>query len=267
MRITDAFAPFLTDAGQPDYTVNITDTDKLAEFEGSPIFGNFGFSVYRDENGFVRVYHDHRQNDRRYAYGRLGRDGKTVTVKRLPGNELFFSESHNTFAHIGLEELFIHSNAVSIHAAVVKTPLGGVLFSGASGIGKSTQAQLWIQYADARLINGDRAVLRKSGNRWRAYGSPYAGSSRCYVNDSTEIRAVVFLQQGNATSVRRLSTADGFRHIYANLTVNTWNPEFVAAASGLAEDAAAAIPVYYMSCTADAGAVRTLYKELSGGKI
>ena len=47
-----------------------------------------------------------------------------------------------------------------LHSSYVLTQSGAaVLFSGPSGIGKSTQAALWQQYAGADVINGDRTLL------------------------------------------------------------------------------------------------------------
>lgn len=88
-----------------------------------------------------------------------------------------FSETHNCFSHIGFEELLIGRDRLTLHASLVDSPYGGLLFSGVSGVGKSTQGDLWERFADASLINGDRPILRKTSDGWMASGSPYAGSS------------------------------------------------------------------------------------------
>ena len=102
-----------------------------------------------------------------------------------------------------------------LHASFVSTRYGGLLFSGVSGIGKSTQADLWQRYEGAELLNGDRTVLRRMDGVWTAFGSPYAGSSNCFVNESRPVRAIVLLSQGSACSLRRLSPAAAFRGLYA----------------------------------------------------
>ena len=47
-------------------------------------------------------------------------------------------------------------DAMVLHCSVLKVKSGVILFSGPSGIGKSTQAGLWTKYRKARVINGDR---------------------------------------------------------------------------------------------------------------
>lgn len=52
-------------------------------------------------------------------------------------------------------------DAMVLHCSVLKVKSGVILFSGPSGIGKSTQAGLWTKYRKARVINGDRTLLKK----------------------------------------------------------------------------------------------------------
>ena len=76
----------------------------------------------------------------------------------------------------------------------------GLLFSGPSVIGKSTQAALWERHG-ARLLNGDRTVLGPGPAGWTAWGSPYAGSSRCFCSEQRTIGAIVVLEQAPADGV------------------------------------------------------------------
>lgn len=60
-----------------------------------------------------------------------------------------------------------------------------ILFSGPSGIGKSTHADLWVKHRGARVINGDRTLLQKLGDRPRmSLGWPICGSSEICHNES-----------------------------------------------------------------------------------
>lgn len=63
-----------------------------------------------------------------------------------------------------------------LHSSYVLPPNGkAVLFSGPSGIGKSTQAALWQRYAGADVINGDRTLIRTDD--LTANGVFYSGTS------------------------------------------------------------------------------------------
>lgn len=159
----------------------------------------------------------------------------------------------------------MHERRMMLHSACVDTPLGGLLFSGPSGIGKSTQADLWCRYAGGRLINGDRSILYRTDGGWKAYGSPYAGSSKCYVNESCRVRAILFLQQSSECRLRLMDTAEGFRRIFSCLTVNSWDSWFVSKACDFALEIAETMPVYEFSCTPSRNAVEMLRERLSSG--
>lgn len=120
--------------------------------------------VFRTEDGFFRVFHDRREGDRPYAVGHLEQDGRE-TIEYLEADRGFFSETANCFSHIALEALLLQRDAMILHASFVSTRYGGLLFSGVSGIGKSTQADLWQRYEGAELLNGDRTVLRRMDGR------------------------------------------------------------------------------------------------------
>lgn len=259
---TENFRPFVGGGGRHCVTVAVREIDRLPEFHTSPVFENIIFSVFPDGEGYLRRYHDHKEHDRPYAVTRLLPDENRVHIDYCAGDDLFFCESQNCFSHIALEELLLWQDRLILHASFVETPFGGLLFSGPSGIGKSTQADLWVRHAGAQLINGDKTVLSPEPTGWWAHGSPYAGSSRCFVNRSVPLRAVVMLEQGAACILRRLPAGEAFRRLYANTVVNSWNAAYVARVCALLTALAAAVPVYQLTCTPDKAAVDILKTEL-----
>lgn len=262
VTMTENFRPFAHPGGRRRITVEVREVARLPELHTAPVFENILFSVFPDGDGYLRRYHDHKEHDRPYAVTRLLPDENRVRIDYLAGDGEFFCESQNCFSHIALEELLLHCSRLILHAAFVDTGFGGLLFSGPSGIGKSTQAALWEQYALAQLINGDKTILNPETSGWWAHGSPYAGSSRCFVNRSLPVRAIVMLEQGVACTLRRLPAGEAFRKLYANTIVNSWNVAYVARVCALLSELAAAVPVYHLTCTPDKAAVDTLRAEL-----
>lgn len=258
---TENFRPF-AGGGSRRVTVEVQEVECLPEFQTPPVFENILFSVFPDGAGYLRRYHDHKEHDRPYAVTRLLPDENRVRIDYLTGDDLFFCESQNSFSHIALEELLLHHDRLILHASFVDTSFGGLLFSGPSGIGKSTQADLWVRHAGAQLINGDKTVLSPEPAGWWVHGSPYAGSSRCFVNRSVPLRAVVMLEQGAQCNLRRLPAGAAFRKLYANTIVNSWSAAYVARVCALLTALAAAVPVYQLTCTPDKAAVDILKTEL-----
>ena len=186
-------------------------------------------------------------------------------MEYLTGDQQFFSETANCFSHIALEEILLHFDRLILHASLVETQWGGLLFSGPPGIGKSTQAALWEREEGAVQLNGDRPILSRDSNGWTAWGSPYAGSSRCFVNRGAPIRAVVMLDQGTTCRLTRLPVAAAFQRLYAQTTVNAWNPAYVQRVCTLLTQLAEEIPIYHLICTPDRRAVEILRDRLQQG--
>ncbi len=264
VAVTENFKNFAGSAGRPDWTVTFQEVDALPETPGKEVFRNYFLAVYGSEGSYLRRYHSHTDFDRPYAVTDCDWDSGTVRVRCLGGDRDRFAGSTGCFAHIGFEELLIGRGRLILHASLVDSPFGGILFSGASGVGKSTQGELWKRYEGSQVINGDRPILYKGAEGWLACGSPYAGSSDYHVNASVPIAAVVMLEQDDACSIRRLPTADAFRNLYAGTVMNSWNAAYMDAACDLLTDLSGSVPVYHLRCTPDRAAVETVKAVLRG---
>lgn len=250
----------------PDYTAVFRKVPKLPEFETEPVASGTGFHVFRTDESFTYQFVgiDHMP----YAVSRRNLAERTVAVSYLERGRDNITHDGGAFFHIGWEAILLRERRLILHACCVEASSGGILFSGVSGIGKSTQGDLWRRYEGARLINGDRPILYKQEDGWYAYGSPYAGSSKCHVNEHTKVRAIVMLAQAENCSIRKLSGAEAFRSVFAQTTVESWDPESVEAVCDLSEQLITDIPVYKLSCTPDKNAVdllkETLLEEVGG---
>ncbi len=259
------FSPFLTDSPQPGYLVEYREVNALPEPEGPLLYRCESYQVYSDgAGGFARWYTDGMKGFLRFARAATDWSRKCVLVEYLHSERELVSAMGNCFSFGGWEQLLLRENRLLLHASCVDTPYGGLLFSGPSGIGKSTQAALWEKYGSARLINGDRPILRPTEQGWLAYGSPYAGSSHRHLNECCPVRAVVLLKQAPACSLRRLGVGEGFRKVFAGVTVGTWDAEGLSLACDLVERLVSEIPICELACTPDAAAVELLRRTLEG---
>lgn len=265
LYITQKFEPFISDS-LPDYQATFCEAKKLPSLSGNLLYSEKGYDVFISEKGaYFRKFKDSAKNGLIYALGKYDFAEKRIAIEYLPEGYGNLKQSDNSFFHIAWETLMLREQRLIFHASCVDTVYGGVLFSGRSGIGKSTQGDLWCKYEKASLINGDRPILHKTNDKWMAYGSPYAGSSNCHRNANTQISAIVMLKQAKTCTIRRLKTAEAFRKIYAELTISTWDFVCVKNACELAEQLVSEIPVYEMACTPDYMAVELLKRVLQGG--
>ena len=262
LRQTEPFLPFRAQPGPVSRTVRYCTADSLSLPEGPVVYQTMFFTVHNTEDGLIKMYRDPKEGGRPYAVRRVMNRGSLVEIRYRPEDPRFFCETGNAFYHAALEEWMLRCGGVILHASLVEVNGCGILFSGPAGVGKSTQAALWQEEMGAELINGDRVILRRPGPCWRGYGSPYAGSSRCWRNASAPASAIVLLEQGAENQLRAVGPLDAFRGVWSGLTLNSWNPVFVDWASRMTQSLIASVPVYRLTCRPDAGAVQLLARAL-----
>ena len=90
----------------------------------------------------------------------------------------------------------VQKHMIQVHSSLVEYNGYGVMFLGPSGIGKTTQAELWNQYLDALIINGDCVFVEDKGEEFIGWGTPWHGSSPYCENTSVPVKAWVVLKQG-----------------------------------------------------------------------
>ena len=221
-----------------------------------------GMEYYDTAAGRMRVFHCSAPGAAPFAVTQLDAEGN-VEMGVLPAYLSYFTGSSGIFNRIGMETLLLRHQGLLLHASLIKYKDRALVFSGPSGVGKSTQADLWRTHLDAAILNGDRAALRRTGEGWTAYGCPYAGTSGIYCNDSAPLHAIVVLRQGRRNDLRPLSAAEAFRYLYPELAVHHWDAAFVTAATDLCADLVTRVPVYLLECLPDRDAALLVQKGLA----
>ena len=164
---------------------------------------------------------------------------------------------------LGMEWLAIKAGGFILHASFININNKAILFTAPSGIGKSTQAELWKLHRNADIINGDRAVVRLENDKTLACGLPFAGSSEYCKNATLPIEAIVYLEQAPETTISPLKGIQAFRKIWEQITVPVWDKEAVNKISEILSRVISEIPIYHLACTPDFSAILALENELA----
>lgn len=183
-----------------------------------------------------------------------------------PGKEKLFETLDNLLNVSDLEVSLATVDGISLHSSLVRYQDRAILFSAPSGTGKSTQAELWKQYRDADTINGDRSIIRKHNGQWTAYGSPHAGTSGLFRNESVPIRVIVILRQSDENTLRVLGQAEAFRYLYSETIVPRWNDEIHSHIMDIISRITAEVPIVMLSCRPEESAVDLLDQFLQEDK-
>lgn len=264
INIPKEFEEFLIEEeAEADAEYEIKLLDQPLVLPGLSVGPNNGMQVYPIEEGYIRNYRAlteengcqvaclHRNNQKHELY--------YPTLKWD-----YYSKELHLLHLIGIEEVLLKHKALLLHSSVVKMGENAVLFSGPSGIGKSTQAKLWEKHLGAKVINGDRCVIRKKGNAFWGSGSPWSGTSGIYSKKQAPIKGIFILKQASENSVRRLGI-EAFKALYSQCIVNTWNRSFMEQITELLSGLLELVPIYELACRPDQEAVELAYQTIFEG--
>ncbi len=110
-----------------------------------------------------------------------------------------------------------------LHASVVRTENRGVAFLAPSGTGKSTHTALWQTLLGDKLevINGDKPIVRFSGDHPVAFGTPWAGKEDLYKKDNVILTDLCFLERAEENTCTPLSREDALTRIVHQVILPT----------------------------------------------
>ncbi len=149
---------------------------------------------------------------------------RDYTVLRYLGKESVSAAfSAERYVRLALECLLIRRGYVSLHAAAVDRNGLAYAFTGPSGIGKSTRARLWMESLEAKLISGDRPLIRPE--TLELFGVPWDGKEQCFRNVHFPLKAVCEVRRGKTFQVRKLSPAQARRLLVQQCFLPMWDTE------------------------------------------
>jgi len=134
--------------------------------------------------------------------------------------------------------LALFNNGLVIHASGVQDGENGYLFTGLSGIGKSTMARLW-QEKGAVILNDDRLAVMPDGDGFSIYNTPMP-----YYQDypkSSRLNGIFLLKQSNENYCQPLKGASAMMRVMANCMQHFHTPDLVQQHLSIVEAIAAKI--------------------------
>ena len=261
ITISDSLRPFLSPSHQnADCAITLLPCPVLPAPSHDGVW--HGPEYYDCDQGCGRIFHCNASQSAPFAVTQFLND-RNIEILVLPDYLSYFTGTAGIFNRIGMETLLLQHKGLLLHASLIKYSGSALVFAGPSGVGKSTQANIWHTCLGADILNGDRAVLRRENTGWQAYGSPYAGTSGIYKNDQAPLAAIILLQQSEENSLRQLTAGEAFPYFYPELSVHHWEKAFVAKVTDLSLQLLAETPVYLLACRPEEAAALLVKKGLN----
>lgn len=105
----------------------------------------------------------------------------------------------------------IDNGAFLMHGAAIAVDGNGYIFTGHSGVGKSTHIKKWLLKATNSIeINGDKPYIITGDDVPIVCGSPWAGKERFYTNTAFPLKAVILLSRSANNTMEKVSLVDIF---------------------------------------------------------
>ena len=160
-----------------------------------------------------------------------------------------------------LNQIMLYFNTLFFHASYIEVNGCGILFTAPSQTGKSTQAELWRQYRNAEVINGDKAAVRME-KTVTVNSLPFSGTSGICKNKTLPLKAIVYLSQAPENTVRRMGASEAVTALCQNVFADKLVSEEWSKTLNLLLDLVSNVPIYHLAYTPDVRAVEELEKYL-----
>ena len=215
-----------------------------------------GMCVYKKEADYILSYPHYTT----IAYTEIfpNRHSATIYLSDIQQNvssrqeEVFFAIRDIFFFYLS------EYNCVAIHSASILYNEKGYIFSGHSGMGKSTHTNLWAKELSVPILNGDVIICQYTKENILLHGIPWCGTSQIYQNITVPLGGVFFLEKGKENIVLPLDFFESILRFSTRCFSPTWTEHFSNRLLDLAQDIISLVPCNILSCRPDKYAVYTV---------
>ena len=233
---------------------------------GKTLIRNEELVVCENEQGYIILFPS--MNQIREAH--MTADGRFVQIyvkgldKEKTKEELFHAIRHFFLFFAQRQGFFaIHSASIFYRDQVW-------LFSGHSGMGKSTHTNLWKEQFGTKIINGDLNLIGwsngeqtnigqsvdKPGSKGHpiVYGMPWCGTSGIASTKSYPLGGIVLLGRSDNDHFESLQNDQKIVRVMQRMISPVWTEDMLEANLKCAAKLAKEVPIYYLLCTKEPSA-------------
>lgn len=140
--------------------------------------------------------------------------------------------------------VLLHSNCINDRGC-------GMLFTGTSGAGKSTMAEIWKGKEGVNILTDERVIIRRENGNFFAYGTPWHGTAMIHSPDRADLKKIFFIKHGKENSAKLLDKMDATSRFLVRAFPTYWNQKGMEFTLELASKVIENIPCYELAFKPD----------------
>ena len=250
------FEPFYKKfSAEPDQILELITAPPASRCYEQVLLQNSEMTIFENSDRYVVLF---PQMQNIYEAHML-KDGSYVRIHcHAQATEL---NTDNLFHAIRLFFLFIaqKKGLFAIHSASILYHDKAWLFSGHSGMGKSTHTALWHELFGTPYLNGDLNLLGFEDGHITVYGIPWCGTSEIFTTEQYELGGIVLLGRDSQTDrLEKLPPSEKILRVMQRMISPAWKEIQLTRNLSFAEKIADCVPVLHFLCTKNPSAAHTM---------
>lgn len=156
--------------------------------------------------------------------------------------------------------IITHGLGLMLHACGIVQDGKGYIFAGPSNAGKTTLSRLWAKASEATILGDECLILRKQGNRFWVYGTPWVGEAGLFSPLGAPVEGVFFIRHSQQNSLDPIAPNRAAEQLLAQSILTPYDPMAVQSGLDLCLDFVAEIPAHDFGFVPDESAVGLIQK-------
>lgn len=190
--------------------------------------------------------------------------GRTLVLpKNVKSSNLYFDNPTGNYCdpfygptiELLMVNYLAQKRGVIIHGCGIKQEDRGIIFVGESGAGKTTLANIWSQESDTEILSDDRTIIRRQGNHFVIYGTPWHGEGKFSSPGNAKLEQIFFIQHGRKNSISEATRVRSVTQFLKCSFPPFWNAEGLKYSMDVFSDLASSVSCRTLSFKADSSII------------